>query len=299
MDIRQLEYFIVLAEQKNFSRAAKQLFLTQPSLTRCIKKLEASLEVKLIERTSKSFRLTDAGQQLYHYGTSLISQFQDLNSRISDTKNLKSGSVRISSPGVLLDMYFPAILTKFRTENPGIDIELAEAGSKPAAQWVLNGDVDIGLVMLPVPNQQEFDVIPLLQDEVRLLVRQDHPLAFKSAVHINDLRDMDIISYNSGTTLLDTFIQLCENCGFTPHIAYKCLMPFFIVETISLSSCVGVLPYPMIQHLIQHYELDNLTSVRITPSFPWDIAMILKKDRYHSYATEKLQQHIQCYFAQL
>lgn len=288
MDIQQLKYFMAIAEHKNYSHAAKELFVTQPILTRCIKNLESELEVQLIERTSKNFRLTDAGETLYVHGASLLDQYQDLYRRINDTKNLKNGNVHISSPGVLLDMYFPSILTDFRTQNPGINISLIEEGSKKTAQSVLQGEVDIGIVMLPVANQYEMDVYPLLQDEVRLLARRDHPLANLAEVRIEQLEDVEIITYNSNATLYDAFVKLCMNHGFMPHIVYKSLMPLFIMETIALGSCIGVLPYPM----IRRYEEDSLTSIRIIPNFPWEIAAILKKGRYRSYATQKLLEHI-------
>lgn len=288
MDIQQLKYFMSIAEHKNYSHAAKELFVTQPILTRCVKNLESELEVQLIERTSKTFRLTDAGETLYTHGASLLDQYQDLYRRINDTKNLKNGDVYISSPGVLLDMYFPSILTDFRTQNPGINISLIEEGSRQTTQSVLQGEVDIGLVMLPVNDQHELDVYSLVRDEVRLLVRRDHPFATRPEVHIGQLRNVEIITYNANTTLHNVFVQTCLDHGFMPHIAYKSMMPLFITETISLGSCVGVLPYPM----IRRYESDYLTSVRIVPNFPWEIAIILKKGRYRSYATQKLLEHI-------
>ena len=295
MDIQHLKYFVEIAGQQSFTRAAEQLFITQPMLTRCIKSLEAELEVKLIERTSKSFRLTDAGEMLYAQANALLERYQDLFRTIDDVKQSKVGQVRISSPGVLLDMYFPPLLTRFRQENPGIDISIVEEGSKLTAQSVMSGDVDIGLVMLPVQSMDQMEVIPVVSDEVCLLLRQDHPFASRSVIRICELRDMDIITYSDTATLHDSFVQMCQQQGFQPKIAYKSLMPIFAVEMVSLGSCVGIFPYPM----IRRYQTDSLTTVRLDPKFKWKIAMVLKKDRYQSFATVRLVEFIRQYFQAL
>lgn len=292
MDIQQLKNFVAIASQQSFTRAAEQLFITQPMLTRCIKSLEAELGVKLIERTSKFFRLTDAGEALYDQATQLLGQYQDIFRTIDDVKQAQLGQVRISSPGVLLDMYFPPLLTDFRRENPGIDISIVEEGSKLTAQAVMRGEVDIGLVMLPVDNLVHMEVIPVVSDEVGLLVKENHPFADKSVVHIGGLKDMDIMTYSDTTTLHDSVIKMCVQQGFQPKIAYKSLMPIFAMEMVSLGSCIGVFPCPM----IQRYKTEGLAMVRLDPQFPWEIAVVLKKGRYQSFATVRLKNFIEQYF---
>lgn len=295
MDIQQLKYFVEIARQQSYTRAAEQLFVTQPMLTRCIKMLEAEFNVKLIERSSKYFRLTDAGRALYQYSVHLLQRYQDLYRAVEDVKVVRSGEVRISSPGVLLDMYFPPLLTNFRRENPGISISIIEEGSTLSAQSVLNGEVDLGLVMLPVSNMCDFEIIPVIRDEVRLLVRKDHPFAAKEEVQFSELQGVDVITYSYTATLHDSFISQCSEHGFKPNIVYKSLMPIFTVEMVSMGSCIGVLPYPM----IRRYQSDDLTSVRLHPQFPWQIAMILKKDRYRSFATQRLANFITAYLQRL
>ena len=128
MDIQQLRYFVEIARNKSFTRAAEQLYITQPMLTRVIKQLEQELNAKLIERTSKSFRLTDVGEALYLQAQDLLVRYSDLYRTINDVKSIQSGEVRLSTPGVLLDMYFAPLLVQFRKKFPGIDINILEEG---------------------------------------------------------------------------------------------------------------------------------------------------------------------------
>lgn len=295
MDIQHLIYFVTVAEQKNFTRAAKQLFVSQPMLTRCIKSLESELNVRLIERTSKSFRLTDAGQVLFVRAKQLLGQYDNLLGNLQDVKQGQRGEVRISSPGVLLDMYFPQLLSLFRQQYPGIDISIVEEGSKLTVTSVLDGSADLGLVMLPVDNMPELDIFPVVSDEVWLMVRKDHPFATKPVVHIGELRGQELITYSHTSILHDTLLHLCAEDGFVPRIICKSLMPIFATQMLSLNPCVGVFPRP----IIARYQTDDLAAVRLEPRFPWQIAVILKKGRYCSFATTRLIEFIKAYFQTL
>ena len=295
MDIQHIKYFLAVAEHRNFSKAAESLFVTQPILTRCIKNLETELGAPLIIRTSKSFALTDVGMTLYQYGKALVESHQDLYRKIDDVKSGNAGMVQIASPGVLLDIYFPKLVTEFRMANPNISINISEIGSIPTSEAVLNGEVDIGLVMLPVEGFQDLDIYPIVRDEVQVLVRMDHPYATQSSVHINELRNDSIITYNSTTTLHNAFIHLCLEHGFTPTIAYQSMMPTFIIETLSYGECVGILPGPM----FRYFPSENLTSVGIEPKLPWEIALITKKGRYFSHAAQRFLTFAREYFQRL
>lgn len=136
MDIQHLKYFVEVVRQESFTRAAAQLFVTQPMLTRSIKQLEESLNVLLIERTSKSFHLTDAGRILYERAQEFLMQYEAIFQTMADVRSVKTGEVRLSIPGVLLDMYFPELFASFHRQYPGIDISLVEEGSKLTAASV-------------------------------------------------------------------------------------------------------------------------------------------------------------------
>ena len=168
MDIQHLKYFVEVVRQESFTRAAAQLFVTQPMLTRSIKQLEESLNVLLIERTSKSFHLTDAGRILYERAQEFLMQYEAIFQTMADVRSVKTGEVRLSIPGVLLDMYFPELFASFHRQYPGIDISLVEEGSKLTAASVGLGKADLGLVMLPVEEPSRFESHLLVSDVCQL-----------------------------------------------------------------------------------------------------------------------------------
>lgn len=280
MDIQHIRYFLAVVRCKNFSKAAQQLFVTQPILTRCIRNLEEELGLPLIVRTTRSFALTEAGQLLTDYGSRLVAQYEDIFRRLDDLKEIRTGELQISSPGPLLDLYFPKLVTEYHALHPGIRISIHESGSRPVTQDVLDGSADMGLVMLPLENADRLNIFPIVRDKVHAVVPPDHPFAKLQSVDIRQLRDAPLITYDRSTTLHHTLLALCRQQGFTPTITYQSMMPNFILDTIALGSCVGILPRPMAELSGQR----NLISVPLQPDFPWEIAMITAKDRYLSHA---------------
>lgn len=291
MDIQHIKYFLEIARCKSFSKAAEHLFVTQPILTRCIKNMEEELEQPLIIRSTKTFALTDAGEALVVYGSRLVEQYEDIYRHLQDIKESKVGEIHISSPGVLLDMYFPKLVTEYRKKYPGIKITISERGSRLIAQDVLDGKVDIGLVMLPVEETYQLNVVPIIRDEVCVLVRKDHAFAKREYVHIKQLQGVEIITYNKNNTLYNTFVEMCQEQGFLPDIIYQSMMPNFVMDVIAYGNCVGIMPAPM----LKQFQTEDLVSVPIRPHFPWEIAMITQKGRYLPNAANSFLEFVQEY----
>lgn len=294
MDIQDIRYFLEVAKHQSYSKAAQRLFVTQPVLTRCIKKMEKELGVCLIARSTKSFVLTDAGQTLVEYGSRLLQQHEDIYRRIQDTADAKSGQLRIASPGVLMDMYFPQLVTRYRSEHPGVRIHIRESGSRSVVQDVLEGTADIGLIMLPLENEDRLQVYPLVQDRVCVFVNREHPFAKETSVGICQLEGVDLITYDRSATLYHVFRDLCREQGFAPDIVFQSSMPNFIMDTIALGSCVGIYPAPM----LRQFHRDDVVGVPIDPPVVWRIAMITNKDRYLSYTAADFLKFAQTFLLQ-
>lgn len=293
MDIHHLRYFAEVVSCRNFTRASEKLMVTQPMLTRTIKQMEDELGAKLIERTSKSFEMTDVGEMFYQRTVEFLAHYQDLYRSVEDIKTMQQGEVMISTPGVLLDVYFAGLLKAFHDQYPNINISIIEEGSKLTARTILYDQADLGFVMLPVKNSHRFETTIITSSVCQLLVAKDHPFAGRPVIHVCELKHERMITFSNTATLHDSFISYCEREGFEPNLAYKTLMPNFTVEMISYGLCVGILPLPV----IQRYMTEQLVTVPLEPIFPWDIAVINKKDRYQSYAAKQLIRFVKDYFA--
>lgn len=295
MEIQQLKFFVEVVRQRSFTKAAAQLYVTQPVLTRSIKQLEESLNLLLIERTSKSFHLTDAGRILYEKAQEFLIQYDSIFQMMEDVRSVKTGQVRLSIPGVLLDMYFAPLFSSFHRRFPGIDISVVEEGSKLVAESVSAGTADLGLVMLPVDQPARFESHLLVSNMCQLVVQKEHPFARLPSVHIRELRDETILTFSETATLHDTFIQMCEQEDFSPHLAYKSLMPGFSFQMVAMRQCIALLPLP----LILHHMCDELVTVPLEPHIQWDIAIIRRREGYRPFAASQLFEHIRAHFKQL
>lgn len=282
MDIQHIRYFLAVAKYQSFSKAAQQLYVTQPILTRCVQNLEKELGAPLIIRSTKAFALTDAGKALVRHGTDLVQKHQDIYRNIQDVENFEAGEIHISSPGVLLDMYFPKLVTEYRRQHPAIRITVQESGTRTVVRDVREGAADIGLVMLPLEDGEDLNIVPIVQDEVHVYVQQDHPFARDRSIHISQLDGHDIITYNQSTTLYNILLRMCHDHNFSPTIAFQSMMPNFIMDILTYGTCIGVLPAPM----LQRFPDKSLVSIPLRPHFPWEIAIITKKNRYISRAAE-------------
>lgn len=295
MDIQYLRYYVEIINNRSFTKSAEKLMVTQPMLTRVVKLLEEELNTTLIERSSKIFHVTDTGMELYKRALELLSCHDDIYRSIGDIKDVKSGKIRLSIPGVILDAYFPELLRRFYEMYPSVEISVIEEGSKLTVKSVLNHDVDLGMVMLPIKKHDSLEIINIWKSTCQWVAVNTHPLAEKSSVRLEELKDERFITFSDTATLHDFFIANCERQGFIPKIVYKSLMPNFVFDMVSYNLCSAIMPRPV----IRKYARPDIAAVPLDTEFPWEIALIFNRERYQSYATKQLLDFIINYFSRL
>ena len=263
---------------KNFTKAAANLYISQSALSKTVKAMESELGVQLIDRTVNHFKLTPEGEIFYQKGLIAI---KNINSELEDlygSLGTEKGHITVGIPPVIGTAYFTSIIYKFRNMYPDVELKIIEAGANTIKKWVSDGEVDIGVVILPVSNDA-FNVIPIVTAENVLLVNKNHPLAQYDEVSFKMLKDERFIALNSTFMLYDQIISLCRISGFEPNIVCESSQWDFITEMVVLDQGVSILPRP----ILKRYNSDKLKLISLNdPSFSWNIAIILKKDKYIS-----------------
>ena len=215
-----MRYFVAAARHLNFSRAAAEVFIAQPSLSQQIANLEKELGTPLFVRTGRAVQLTDAGDALLEHAERILAQADAARRAVRAVAGLEAGRLRIwtlPTPGQHL---LPPYLAQFRRAHPGIELQVNEA--VPArAVWdaVASGKADLGLVHLPCPidglEQRE-----LLTEELALVVPENHPLTRReSPPSLADLADEIFVWVPEGVTAEHPFYAACLAAGFAPKIA--------------------------------------------------------------------------------
>ena len=278
MTLKQLTYFLEIAKMKNFTKAAANLYISQSALSKTVKAMESELGVQLIDRTVNHFKLTPEGEIFYQKGLIAI---KNINSELEDlygSLGTEKGHITVGIPPVIGTAYFTSIIYKFRNMYPDVELKIIEAGANTIKKWVSEGEVDIGVVILPVSND-DFNVIPIVTAENVLLVNKNHPLAQYDEVSFKMLKDERFIALNSTFMLYDQIISLCRISGFEPNIVCESSQWDFITEMVVLDQGVSILPRP----ILKRYNSDKLKLISLKdPPFSWNIAIIFKKDKYIS-----------------
>lgn len=194
-ELFQLRCFVTLAEELHFGRAAARLFMTQPPLSRQIQLLEHALSVKLLERTSRSVRLTAAGQVFYRDAISILRHADQAAALASRIEKGEAGRVTVGFTAVAGYDLLPRIISAAQQALPHIDIVLKEMVSKEQLEGLGSGSIDIGFVR-PLGNAAPIEQRLLMRDPLVLALHANHRLAQKKAIRPDDLQNEPFIMYS-------------------------------------------------------------------------------------------------------
>ncbi|MEW9124979.1 MAG: LysR family transcriptional regulator [Thermotaleaceae bacterium] len=190
MPNREFLYIKTIAEEKSISKAAQKLFLTQPSLSKCVQKIESSLGTKLFKRTNTGLILTFAGERYCQIAADIMKIYNDFEIEVSDINNLKKGKIILGLTRYLATYLLPVILPMFKQECPNISVNIIEENSTELERLLSVGKLDFAIMhTLPfheISKHSNIDFYPLSQDPFLIAVKPGHPLG-QYAVKYEDL----------------------------------------------------------------------------------------------------------------
>ncbi|MCE5264708.1 MAG: LysR family transcriptional regulator [Deltaproteobacteria bacterium] len=202
MHLNQLWAFYQVAKYKSFSQAAEALFLSQPSVSNQVKLLEESCGLKLFDRTGRSVELTNAGEILLSYAERIFNLAKEADSVIEEIKGLKAGGIRISASNTFGAYYLPDILDLFRKKHPQIEIRMNVGYTQTVVEDVLSFRSDLGLIGREIAHPN-IVAIPLLEEELILIVPPDHPFAGRGEIDLAELQAHPFIMSEVGSGVRD------------------------------------------------------------------------------------------------
>jgi DNA-binding transcriptional LysR family regulator len=198
MDVRDLQVFLSVAKHLNYTRAAEEVSLSQPSVSVRMRQLEHDLHSKLFEQLGKKVALTEAGQLLVPYATRVIAAMSDARHAIDELQGLERGLLRIgasTTPGMYL---IPRTIALFKRSYPKIEVQLAVKDTRQIEEGVIRNEFDFGFVGGHLAGD-EVDVLPWITDEIILIVPLGHRLARKKSVTPQDLSSEKFIFREQGS----------------------------------------------------------------------------------------------------
>ncbi|WLR42191.1 LysR family transcriptional regulator [Bacillus carboniphilus] len=276
MDIRHLEYFSEVAKHSSFTKAALTLHVSQPSLSKAIKQLEAELEVPLFYR-SKTLELTDAGKALLVNVKEVLNSFHNLNSELNRVIDLKKGEINIGIPPIIGASFFSKLISQYVEEYPLVDLKLEEVGSKMIKQGVEDGSLDIGLVCNVPSRNGKFEMMKIVDDPLKLVVNKSNRLSLKNSVHMKDLQHEGFILYREDFTLHDRIMEECANHGFYPNVVCHSSQRDFMIEMVDARLGIALLPSKVADEIMNPH-IKSIPLVNSSASL--ELGMVWKKNKY-------------------
>jgi DNA-binding transcriptional LysR family regulator len=212
MDLRLLRYFVAVAEERHFGRAAARLHMTQPPLSRAIKQLEADVGALLVHRSPAGVTLTPAGATLYDEARALLEHAEDARARVAATAGTATFTI-----GTLADSAEEAgtgLADAFRLRNPGVRVRIREGDFTDPTAGLRAGRVDVALTRMPF-DRTGVSVRVLRSDPVGVVLRTDDPLAGRDTLQVSDLDDRRWFQFPEGTDPLWRAYWNCTTPGGT------------------------------------------------------------------------------------
>lgn len=175
MEMKELYYFIAIAEEKSISKAAERLFMAQSSLSQFLGILENNVGSKLFIRTSRGVCLTQEGELMLQYTYKTLAEYRSVQNEIKDIKQLKSGRVIMGISTFRGSYLLPPVLNAFHLEHPDVKVEIVEKNSMALEQMLLSGEIDIALLVMSEADPR-LNIERVMKDEICLLTSPTHPI---------------------------------------------------------------------------------------------------------------------------
>ena len=220
MELHQLRYFVAVAEERHFTKAARDLRVAQPSVSRAIRVLEEELATPLFHRMKGNVALTSAGEVLLPWARRVLADVDGATSEVRELADLRRGRLAVGATPSLTTTLLPPALARFHQSFPGIDLVLHEAGSRDLVRELEQGALDVALVILPL-RHEVLETTPLLREELVVAVAPDHPLASRKTLAIADLKGVPLVMFRDGYDLRAATVTACRRAGFEPTFALE------------------------------------------------------------------------------
>ncbi len=244
MELTPLKYFRAIVSAGHMTRAARSLGITQPALSAVVKKLEAEAGAELLHRTGRGVEPTEAGRILLQHADEAIRAAESGIKAVRELMGLERGSIRVGGGATATTYILPPVVSVVRKKHPGLRFFVREAGSMQVAQAVASGELDLGIITLPVPKHMAADlaVVPLVQDELRLITPAGHALRSRAPARRagsfvwSDLTGEPFVAFEAGTAVRAIIDDAARAAGVTLNV----VMELRSIESIKRMVAAGI-----------------------------------------------------------
>jgi len=259
MELRQLEYFVAVAEEANFTRAAERIRVAQPAVSAQIQRLERELGQPLLDRSRRTVRLTAAGEAALPYARAALAAVADIHVAVDELTQLVRGTVTIGTV-TTHSVDIPSLLADFHAEHANVEITLSTDSSDVLIEKVRTGQLDTAIVSVgPDERPDGLDVEVVTDEAIVAAVSAADELASRKTIRLDDLADRRLIALPVGAGIRHQFDAACAAAGVTPRIAFEANTPLALADLAERGLGVAIVPAPVPRNR------DGLRALAIVP----------------------------------
>ncbi|MGE0805924.1 MAG: LysR family transcriptional regulator [Burkholderiaceae bacterium] len=278
MDLKRIRHFVTLAETLNFRRAADQLHMTQPPLSVSIRKLEQQLDVQLFDRDASGVSLTPSGEAALVEARRLLFHGRQLEQAARRAHDGSGGMLQIGFVGSTIHGLLQRLITRYRSEQPGVELVLREGISARIVEQIEGEALDIGLLRTPLLRGTRLALMPLEHDEFVVALPRRHPLAARRELVLAELADESFVMYSPADAagLHSAAMLACQQCGFVPRTTQQATQIQTVLALVESGLGVALVPSVMRRFVRPGFVYRPLTD--LPPSAALGLALAWRPD---------------------
>ncbi|OOG63968.1 DNA-binding transcriptional regulator OxyR [Rhodanobacter sp. B04] len=276
MNLRDLQYLVALAEHRHFGRAADACFVSQPTLSTQIKKLEDELGVPLVERTPRKVLLTEVGRDIAIRARDVLNEIEQIRGVARRTLDPESGTVRLGIFPTLGPYLLPHALPLVRAAFPRLELLLVEEKTEAVLRLLREGKLDAGILALPL-HEDSLHTEFLFEEPFLLAVSGDHPLAHRQAqLKLDDLSNQNLLLLEDGHCLRDQALEVCHMAGAGERSGFRATSLETLRQMVAANVGITLLPVTAVKPPVAPVENLHLIEFKGHPPSR-RIAMVWRK----------------------
>jgi LysR family transcriptional regulator, hydrogen peroxide-inducible genes activator len=261
MNLRDLRYLVALAEHRHFGRAAEASFVSQPTLSTQIKKLEDELGVTLVERTPRKVLLTQVGKEIVQRAREVLNEVEQIRAIARRTLDPESGTVRLGIFPTLGPYLLPHVVPRIRERFPRLELLLVEEKTEVILKQLREGRLDAGILALPIHDDQLHAQF-LFEEPFLLAVPEGHAFAKRKSLKVDDLSDQSLLLLEDGHCLRDQALQVCQLAGASEKSGFRATSLETLRQMVAANVGMTLLPTLSIKPPVARSENIHLMQFR-------------------------------------
>lgn len=291
MTIDDLRAFIYLYQLRSFTKAARQFHLSQPELSKRIRRMEDELNIQLVDTSNRRhLKITPAGELVYHHASQIMAQFQGMMSELDKLCSSSLATFRVGTVPVAGQYGIASRIGEINHHFPQTEVQLLENEGDQILHQLKQGTIDAAILrdtQTQGLSEIDYRCFPLTEDELVVVMDKHNPLARKKTVSIQDLKDVPIASLPVGSGVYEPIVKLFEQAGLTAHIIFQSTHIETLREVLKTRHAVSLL----FRRSALPFMTSQMVIKRLDPPFTSELQVVYPKNR-GSYQLERLLDYL-------